>query len=127
MLTKKDVKNLNSLLRYAKAFDFGNLKRRELHFALAVHKKEYAYGHNEYSFKAQFSEIHKYPTPHAESSVLSQMQKADTLYVIRIDNDDNFLNSKPCKECWAYIEKKKVKKVIYSIVNGLKVIGRNTV
>ncbi len=124
MLTRKDIRNIKSLLRYATEFDFGGLKRRELHFALGVYRKEFVYGHNDYVFDGRFKDVHKYPTPHAESSVLSQMEEVSVLYVIRVDNKGEFLLSRPCKECLAYIEKKKVKKVIYSIDKGLKVLER---
>lgn len=125
MLTKKDSKAINSLLRYAKNVlqNHPEFVPRRMHFALAVNKKKYVYGHNSYNQKKEFQENHKHLTPHAESFVLKHLNEIRALYVIRINSEGDFLLSKPCLECYKLIKDKKVKSLIFSVYKGIKKIS----
>ena len=123
MLTKRDLQALRSLLRYSKSLPPpGDREQRDLHFALGVHKKVCVHGHNTFEPKGEYSDIHEYSTPHAESSVLLQMEDVTSLYVIRLNSKGEYLLSYPCSECLNFIKLKKVRKLIYSIKDGLKKI-----
>jgi deoxycytidylate deaminase len=47
---------------------------------------------------------------HRQNSLLKRM----TLYVVRLNNDDEFLDSKPCIHCYSTLKEIGVKNIIYS-------------
>ncbi len=47
---------------------------------------------------------------HKQNSLLKRM----TLYVVRVNNDDEFLDSKPCSHCYCTLKEIGVRNVIYS-------------
>jgi deoxycytidylate deaminase len=53
---------------------------------------------------------------HAEVDCLSNtlIPKKATLYVIRVNKQNKFMLSKPCEGCQKLIERKEIKRVIYS-------------
>ncbi len=63
-------------------------------------------------------------TKHAEFNTISKLKRLRkknkllfnecTLYVVRITDDENFRNSKPCNNCFEYIIKSGIKKIYYS-------------
>lgn len=124
MLTKKDMKYLRSLQRYAKTISPPkDVIPRDMHFALGVNKKVCVYGHNSYEPKGEFQDCHKYLTPHAESSVLKHMAEVTTLYVIRLNAQGKYMLSCPCQECMKIIKQRKVRRLVYSIPGGIKKVS----
>ena len=48
--------------------------------------------------------------------------KKATLYVVRTDNDNNYINSAPCKDCFSIIFNLNIKKIIFSFnLNDFKI------
>ena len=56
---------------------------------------------------------------HAEMSVCAGLPNSmlcgAVLYVIRIDRRGNICNSRPCKGCSKYLDRKKIGRVYYSV------------
>ena len=56
---------------------------------------------------------------HAEVAALKNINKADTILVVRISREDGSLTmSRPCEKCQKYLKDRGIKKVVYSNWNG---------
>ena len=60
---------------------------------------------------------------HAEMDALiraGKNSKGATLYIFRRGNDNIYRMSKPCNACMNYIKKCGIKRIVYTIENGIK-------
>ena len=57
---------------------------------------------------------------HAEVAAIRRSQSADSLLVVRVNSNEELVNSKPCAICRALIEDSKIKHLYYSGTGELK-------
>jgi len=83
----------------------------------SIISKGHNYSHR--SAKKLHPRFQKWPNSiHAEVDCIIKARQdlaGTTMYVIRINNNNQLMNSKPCDRCLMYIKHVKIKKVYYSI------------
>lgn len=72
----------------------------------------------------QFSRFPNMTYLHAEIDCLKSIENFDinktTLYILRLDNNGNYAMSAPCIGCQRFLQQMQVKRIVYSINNGIE-------
>lgn len=59
------------------------------------------------------------PTPnssvHAEARLCRKLDRGSTIYVVRVDRDENYANARPCISCERIMRVRGVTRVVYTI------------
>jgi tRNA(Arg) A34 adenosine deaminase TadA len=125
-ITPRDSRIINKLLALSRELDNG-LRCR--HFsALYLGKRLISLAHNQpisdtFHYRASGKQTRQFR--HSETAAIKQIQFRDdlsemTLYVARADLTGKSAESRPCPDCSKAIKEAGIKRVIYSIKNGIK-------
>lgn len=126
MITPRDTRILNRLLDISRELQNG---LRQRHVAgLYRGKKLISLAHNQPisdSYHYKFSKSQRAQFRHSESACIKQVQFRDdlsemTLYVARAELNGAPGLSRPCPSCQECIREKGIRRVIYSIKNGIR-------
>jgi deoxycytidylate deaminase len=73
----------------------------------------------------EFSRFANMTYLHAEIDCLKSVGKFDlnktTLYILRIDKNGQYANSAPCKGCQEFLNQTKIRRIVYSVNNGINI------
>lgn len=90
------------------------------HGAIVFNKgKPIGQGWNGTQTNGRLYQKYGYKSTHAECAALKNVDKADTILVVRIRREDNELScSKPCPKCMKFLKDKGIKKIFFSNWSG---------
>lgn len=129
MITNTDIYYINMLCEVA-----SNLKHKYIrckHAAALVEKRKLlSIGVNKEKtdpFQTKYTRHENLSFVHAEIDCLKNVEfnpKKSTLYVVRSNKKDEYLESCPCEGCMAMIKDKNIKRIVYTTNDGIKEIIR---
>lgn len=123
MLTTRDLRIVTKLTSLARE---NTVNLRCSHAAALYHKNRIiSVGFNQtktdpWFYKFSKSQNKRYQ--HAEHNCLKNLHgdfRRSTLYVLRIDRNNEYNQSKPCEICCKIIKSKNIHRVVHSIENGI--------
>jgi len=140
-----DITHRDDKLLGAAGFEAKKSPCRTKHGCVAViNGKIIATGHNHYRNPSSDGFIREICTCHAEMDALRSVYKningrghyrknirnnkifeKIVLYIVRINNQNMFMNSKPCADCMKVIKFLNIKKVVYSEDEGINIMYPN--
>lgn len=125
MITSRDTRIINRLLKISEELENG--MRCKHVAALYEGKRLISLAHNvprSHPFEYRYSKCQNHLWLHAEKNCLVQAKWRDlsgcTMYVARMDLSGEPNLSKPCSSCCAALVAVKIKRVVYSIKNGIR-------
>ena len=120
----KNMKYLNLLRKLAAKSDH---EQHKMSCLIVKKNRIISSGYNQ--LKTSPKSPHRFKSTHAEFHALARLNleetKGCTVYVYRMDKNGILSNSKPCESCFLLLQKKKIKRIIYTYENNWNEINLN--